>query len=118
VRASLSRQWSSAADGSELGNSPQWLGKLVFAQPVAAGWTMAGEWQAMSERRALVGSVAGYGVLNLTLTSAPMAGLGEFILGIYNVGDHLYRDPASSAFAQSALAQDGRQFRLSWAFRL
>lgn len=118
VRASLSRQWSSAADGSELGNSPQWLGKLVFAQPVAAGWTMAGEWMGLSARRALVGRVAGYGVLNLTLTSAPMAGLGEFTLGVYNVTDSLYHDPASSAFTQNALVQDGRQFRLSWTLRL
>ncbi|TXT41216.1 MAG: iron complex outermembrane recepter protein [Comamonadaceae bacterium] len=118
VRASLSRQWSSAADGSELGNSPRWLGKLVFAQPVAAGWTMAGEWLAMSERRALVGYVAGYGVLNLTLTSAPMAGLGEFSLGVFNVSDSRYHDPASSTFTQNALAQEGRQFRLSWTLRL
>lgn len=118
VRASLSRQWSSAADGSELGNSPQWLGKLVFAQPVTAGWTVAGEWQAMSERRALAGNVAGHGVLNLTLTSAPLPGLGEFTLGVYNAGDVLYRDPTSSGFVQNALAQDGRQFRLSWTLRL
>jgi iron complex outermembrane receptor protein len=118
VRASLSRQWSSAANGSELGNSPQWLGKLVFSQPVAAGWTMAGEWTGMSERGALVGNVAGYGVLNLTLTSARLPGLGEFTLGVYNVGDVLYHDPASSAFVQNTLAQDGRQFRLSWTIRL
>jgi iron complex outermembrane receptor protein len=118
VRASLSRQWSSGADGGELGNSPQWLGKLVFDQPVAAGWTMAGEWMGMSERRALVGSVAGYGVLNLTLTSARLPGLGEFTLGVYNVGDVLYRDPASSVFIQNALVQDGRQFRLNWTIRL
>jgi outer membrane receptor protein involved in Fe transport len=118
VRASLSRQWSSAANGSELGNSPQWLGKLVFSQPVAASWTMAGEWTGMSERGALVGNVAGYGVLNLTLTSARLPGLGEFTLGVYNVGDVLYHDPASSAFVQNTLAQDGRQFRLSWTIRL
>lgn len=118
VRASLSRQWSSAADGSELGNSPHWLGKLVFSRPVVSGWTMAGEWLAMSERRALVGSVAGYGVLNLTLASTPLPGWGEFKLGIYNVGDVLYRDPASSVFIQNALAQDGRQFRLSWTIPL
>ena len=118
LRASLSRQWSSAADGSELGNAPQWLGKLVFDRPLGAGWTMAGEWIGVSERRALVGQVAGYGVLNLTLTSAPFAGLGEFSLGLYNVGDHQYHDPASSAFTQNALAQDGRQFRLSWTLRL
>jgi iron complex outermembrane receptor protein len=118
LRASLSRQWSSAADGSELGNSPHWLGKLVFAQPLAVGWTMAGEWKGMSERQALVGRVAGFGVFNLTLTSPNLAHLGEFSLGVYNLSDRLYRDPASSAFTQNALAQDGRQFRLSWTIHL
>jgi iron complex outermembrane receptor protein len=118
VRASLSRQWSSAADGSALGNSPHWLGKLVFAQPFAAGWTIAGEWTGMSERAALLGGVAGFGVLNLTLTSAPLAHLGEFSLGVYNLSDHLYYDPASSAFTQNALAQDGRQFKLRWTMHL
>ncbi|HEY8908382.1 MAG TPA: hypothetical protein VIM63_20380, partial [Rhodoferax sp.] len=60
----------------------------------------------------------GYGVFNLTLTSAPLPGLGEFTLGVYNVGDVLYHDPASSVFIQNALAQDGRQFRLSWTLHL
>jgi iron complex outermembrane receptor protein len=118
LRGSLSRQWSSASDGSELDNSPQLLGKLVFGLPLSAGWMLSGEWAGMSERRALVGRVAGYGVLNVTLTSAHMAGLGKFALGIYNLGDGRYLDPASSAFAQPALAQDGRQFRLSWTLPL
>lgn len=114
LRASLSRQWSSAQDGKELNNSPQLLGKVVFSLPLLAGWSATGQWNAMSERRALTGRVAGYGVLNLTLTSAPMVGLGTWMMGIYNVGDRRYLDPASSAFVQDALAQDGRQFRLNW----
>jgi len=118
VRGSLSRQWSSAADGSELGNSPQWLGKLVFGLPLAAGWTLGAEWQGMSERRSLAGQVPGFGVLNMLLTSRPLTGGGELAVGVYNVGNRQYLDPASSAFTQDALVQDGRQFRLRWSMPL
>jgi hypothetical protein len=53
-------------------------------------------------------------VLNLTLTSPRLGGLGELVLGVYNLGNRSYFDPASAAFAQDALAQDGRQIRLRW----
>lgn len=118
VRGSLSRQWSSAADGSELGNAPQWLGKLVFGLPLVAGWTAGAEWQGMSERRSLAGRVSGFGMVNVTLTSQRLPGGGELSVGVYNLGDRRYLDPASSAFAQDALAQDGRQFRLRWSMPL
>lgn len=118
LRGSVSRQWSRAADGNELSNSPQWLGKLVFSRPLFFGWTVGTEWQGMSDRRSLVGRVPGFGVLNLALTSARLTGLGELTLGIYNLGNGHYFDPASSAFIQDALAQDGRQFRLRWTMRL
>jgi len=118
LRGSVSRQGSSAADGSELGNSPQLLGKLVFSMPIFAGWTLGTAWQGMSDRRSLVGRVPGFGVLNLALTSGRLTGLGELALGVYNVGNAHYLDPASSAFTQDALAQDGRQFRLRWTLPL
>ncbi|MDD5029432.1 MAG: TonB-dependent receptor [Rhodoferax sp.] len=118
ARASLSRQWSSAANGSELENSPQWLGKVVLGLPLAAGWTLASEWQGVSDRRSLAGRVPGFGVFNLTLSCEPMVGWGKFVLGIHNVGDHRYLDPASSSFVADALAQDERQFRLRWTLPL
>jgi iron complex outermembrane receptor protein len=118
VRGSLSRQWSSASDGSELGNSPQWLGKLVFGLPLVAGWTLGAEWQGMSERRSLAGRVPGFGVLNVMLTLRRLVGGSELTAGVYNVGDRQYLDPASSAFTQDALVQDGRQFRLRWSIPL
>lgn len=114
LRGSVSRQQSRMADGSELGNSPQLLGKLVFGLPLAAGWTVAGEWQGMSDRRSLRGRVPGFGVFNLALTSVRLAGIGEFTLGVNNLGNRLFSDPASSAFVQDALTQDGRRLRLRW----
>ncbi len=118
LRGSISRQRSRMADGSELGNSPHLLGKLIFGLPLTAGWSAAGEWQGMSDRRSLTARVPGFGVLNLALTSARLAGMGEFTLGLYNLGNRRYSDPTSSAFAQDALIQDGRQLRLRWTLSL
>jgi outer membrane receptor protein involved in Fe transport len=118
LRGSVSQQISRLADGSELGNSPQRLAKLVFGVPLAAGWTAAGEWQCMSGRRSLAGQVPGFGVLNVQLTSARLPAIGEFSVGVYNLGNRRYLDPASSAFTQDALAQDRRQFRLRWTLAL
>lgn len=118
LRGSVAWQRSRLPGGETLGNSPQRLGKLVFGVPLAAGWTAAGEWLALSQRRTLRGTSAGYGVLNLVVSSGRLAGLGEFSFGIYNLGDRAYADPASSAFVQDALVQDGRQFRLRWTMAL
>lgn len=118
LRASLAGQQSRMADGAELGNSPALLGKLVFDLPLATGWKLAGQWQGSSDRLSLKGRVPGAGVLNLVLTSARLAGLGELELGVYNLGNRQYLDPASSAFVQDALAQDGRQVRLRWTLPL
>lgn len=118
LRGSIAWQQSRMADGSELGNSPRLLGKLVFGAPLPAGWALGGEWLGMSDRRSLGSRVSGNGVLNLTVTSKRLGGLGELSLGIYNVGDRRYLDPASSAFVPDSLGQDGRQFRLRWTLPL
>jgi len=114
LRGSVAWQQSKMADGSTLVNSPHLLGKLIFGMPVAYGWTASGEWLGLSARRSLNGSVAGYGIANLVLASAPVAGIGQFSVGIYNVGDRRYADPASSNFTQDAIEQDRRRFRLRW----
>ena len=110
----LPRQHSRLSDGSELGNSPRVLGKLVVSAPLASGWVFAGQWQGMSSRRSLSSRVPGAGVVNVTVTSPRLGRLGELVLGVYNLGNRTYFDPASSAFVQDALAQDGRQLRLRW----
>lgn len=114
LRGSIAWQQSRLADGSTLVNSPRLLGKAVASVPLGAGWTASGEWLGVSDRRSLNGSVAGYGIANLVLAAAPRAGLGQFSLGVYNVGNRRYADPASSSFAQDAIEQDRRQFRLRW----
>lgn len=114
LRGSIAWQQSRMNDGSTLVNSPRLLGKLIVGVPLADGWTAGGEWFAVSQRRSLQGSVPGYGVLNLVLSSTTIAGVGQFSLGVYNLGDRSYLDPASSAFVQDAIEQDRRQFRLRW----
>lgn len=118
LRGSLAWQHARTPDGETLGNSPTRLGKLVFGMPLTAGWTASGEWLALSNRRTLNGVTSGHGVANLQLTSGRIAGFGEFSVGVYNLGNRIYADPASSAFTQDALAQDGRQFRLRWTMAL
>ncbi|MDO9596181.1 MAG: TonB-dependent receptor [Azoarcus sp.] len=118
VRGSIGWQQSRMADGNTLVNSPRLLGKLVFAVPLPGGWKAAGQWQGMSERKTLNGRVAGHGVVNLVLSTGAQAGIGEWRVGIYNLGDRRYSDPASSAFMQDAIEQDRRQFRLSWTIGL
>jgi len=118
LRGSVAWQQSRMADGSTLVNSPHLLGKLIFGAPLAYGWTAGAEWLGVSERRSLNGSVAGYGVANLVVSSAPAARVGQFSLGVYNLADRRYLDPASSAFVRDAVEQDRRQFRLRWALAL
>lgn len=118
LRGSISWQRSRLAEQVELVNSPSWLAKAVWAVPLGAGWTGSGDWQAVSARNTLTGRVPGYGMLGLALTSPRLAGLGELSLGIYNLGNRRFADPASSAFASDALVQDGRQFRLRWSMPL
>lgn len=118
LRGSITRQHSRLIDGSELGNSPRLLGKLVVSAPLSGGWVLAGQWQAMSSRRSLSSRVPGAGVVNLSLTSPRLGALGQLVFGVHNLGNRHYVDPASSAFSQDALAQDGRQIRLSWVLPL
>jgi iron complex outermembrane receptor protein len=118
LRGSLAWQQSTMADGSGLVNSPRLLAKLIFGIPVAYGWTAGGEWLAMSNRRSQNGTVPGYGVTNLTLSSATIAKVGRFSLGVYNAANRRYLDPASSSFTQDAIEQDRRHFRLRWILAL
>ncbi len=118
LRGSIAWQQSKLENGTILVNSPRLMGKLVFGLPVAFGWSASGEWLGMSSRRGDNGPVPGYGVVNLSLSSAPLARLGQFSVSIHNLGNRRYSDPASTSMIQSAIQQDGRQFRLNWVLAL
>jgi iron complex outermembrane receptor protein len=118
LRGSIAWQQSKLADGALLVDSPKLLGKLIFGAPIAFGWTASGELLGRSSRRGDNGSVPGYGIVNLYLSTAPVARLGKFSLAIYNLGDRRYFDPTSAYLIQNAIEQDGRQLRLSWTLAL
>lgn len=114
LRGGIAWQQSRLENGPTLVDSPKWMGKLVFGVPVAWGWIASGELLGLSSRRGDNGPVPGYGIVNLSLSSAPVARLGQFSATLYNLGNRHYFDPTSAALIQSAIQQDGRQFRLSW----
>jgi iron complex outermembrane receptor protein len=101
--------------GERLPNSPARLAKLLIDGPLPGiDGTLGFNLQAMSRRRAPAGEVPGHATANLMLrTGAPNRG-GEWSLGIYNLFNQRYLDPATVAQTQVALPQDGRQLRLRW----
>ena len=118
LRGSIAWQESEKEDGSELVDSPRWLGKVVLGVPVAFGWTASGEILGVSSRKGDNGNVPGYGIVNLSVFSAPAARFGQFSLSIYNLGDKKYDDPTSAYMPHESIEQDGRQFRLRWTLPL
>jgi hypothetical protein len=77
LRGSIAWQKSEKADGTGLVDSPKWLGKAVLCLPVAFGWTANGEIIGVSSRKGDNGRVPGYGIVNLSLLSAPAAVSGN-----------------------------------------
>ena len=118
LRGSIAWQESETDDGSALVDSPTWLGKVVLGVPVAFGWTASGEILGVSSRNGDNGDVPGYGIVNLSVFSAPAARFGQFSLSIYNLGDKKYDDPTSHYMPHESIEQDGRQFRLRWTLPL
>jgi outer membrane receptor protein involved in Fe transport len=118
LRGSVAWQQSRQDDGSTLVDSPRLIGKFVFGVPVAFGWSASGEWLGLSSRQGENAPVAGYGIANLSLSSAADARLGQISLQIRNLGDRRYADPTSSYMVQRAVEQDGRQFNLRWTLAL
>ena len=118
LRGSVAWQESEKEGGSGLVGSPDWLGKVVLGVPVAFGWTASGEVLGVAARKGDNGPVPGYGIVNLSVFSAPAARFGQFSLSIYNLGDKKYDDPTSSYMLHESIEQNGRQFRLRWTLPL
>ena len=62
-------------------------------------------------------TVGGYATANLTLSSERSFAGGLWSLGVYNLFDHRYADPASDAHVQDTIVQDGRSLRLKYTVR-
>jgi iron complex outermembrane receptor protein len=117
LRLSLDLLRTQNAQGEQLSNSPQAIGKLLGSLPLP--WMklrLGAEGQWLSSRKTDVGtSVPGYGIVNLTLLR-PMARDGwQLSASVYNLFDHKYADPAAPDLGvpiRDRFQQDGRTFRV------
>lgn len=120
LRGSVSLQDATYAGGGALPNSPKLLGKLNLSAPLPwAGLRMGYEWRYNSARRTLDGgTVGGYALSNLNLSTAALAKGLEVSLRMQNLFDKRYMHPGADINWQNALEQDGRSIQLRLDFRI
>jgi len=108
------------ATGEILTDSPRHLAKARLSVPlVDDNWFLTGEYQYTSERTTVKGGKApGYGLANIVLLCKDLVGRDNvdygltLSIGVYNLFDRKYEDPAGPFFVQDTLEQDGRTFQL------
>lgn len=105
-------QSADGRQGTPLADSPVHMVKLHLSAPL---WTerlrMGLETLYFSERGTKQGSVSDYLLANLTFNAAlhPSVALS---FSLYNLANTHYADPVGFDYAQNAIQQDGRNFRL------
>jgi iron complex outermembrane receptor protein len=109
LRANLSLQAPGTEDGTDVtAAAPRRMFKLMQALPVGHRWTLGAEWQAVSRR----GAAAGYGRLDLTL-STPLAAQGwSFSAHLDDALDRQPDDPGPDVVDQPTVPQRGRLLSL------
>ena len=119
LRGSLSFQNVAQAGGAELPNVPKILGKVNLSAPLPfMGWRAGYELRYDSKRLSLDGTrLGGYAVSNLHLSTEALAKGLELSLGIHNLFDKRYAQPAADTNWQNALEQDGRSMRARMNYR-
>jgi iron complex outermembrane receptor protein len=102
------------ATHAPLSNSPHHLAKLHAIAPLAQGKLFAAVDAQFTSGRRLErgGKVAGFAVVNLTLSSRPVWKGLSLSASLYNLFDKRYADPGADEHRMAALAQDGRNFRV------
>jgi len=101
LRASSSLQEARVEHGARLDNSPAWLGKIAYTQPLPwAGLSTAALWR-----------------YDVTVLAEEWASGLTLRLALTNVFDHRYTQPASRTNWQDALEQDGRSLLLTASYR-
>jgi len=114
LRDSVSIQHANYRSGGEVANSPKILGKLNFSSPLPVYDLRLGyELRYDSSRLDLNGTpLGGYALSNLFLSTESLAKGLEVSLGVGNLFDKHYLQPASANHWQSFLDQDGRSVRI------
>lgn len=98
-------------------NSPRWLGKVRLALPVLYGWQAGTELLYTSSRKTLAGDTAGFVLGNAVFTRRDLLPGLDATLGVYNIFDKEYGDPADAVNLQDTIRQDGRLFRAKLDYR-
>ncbi len=119
LRASLSYQKSSYANGGELANSPQLMGKLNVSAPFAStGLCLGYELQYYGKRLLTDGTeLAGYGLANLNVVAKKLARGVEVSFNVHNLFDRRYAHPAAGSNWQKTFSQDRRSARIELDYR-
>lgn len=114
LRSSVSYQESQLIHGPKLDNSPQLMGKLNFSSPLLnTGLRLGYELQYYSKRQISNSSdLNPYYLSNMSLMADKWVKGLTVSLGIYNLFDTPYQNAAFDSSWQSAINQNGRQFRL------
>jgi iron complex outermembrane receptor protein len=101
------------ASGLALPNSPEDLAKLNFTAPFWGDKFQFGfESQLTSARKTKLGEVPSYHLENLILQAPNLVKNGNVTLGLYNLFDSKYADPAGPEHEQDALPQARRTLRV------
>lgn len=113
-RLSYALQRTRYESGELAPNSPQHMLKANASVPVVGERLRASaDAQYTSTRRTWAGTQSGgFTVVNLSLLGRRLPGGLEALASVYNLFDAHYADPASAAYVQTVIPQDGRNFRL------
>jgi iron complex outermembrane receptor protein len=113
----LQRAWDPAR-GGRLSNSPQHLGAMKVSLPVVHDRARVGlEVRGMSSLRTPRNDVVhGYVVSNLVVSSRRVFHGVESSVGLFNMFDTAFSDPAGEQHVQRMIRQDGRALRLTVAY--
>jgi len=121
LRGSWARQHADdALSGQPLSDAPRSVAKLMLTANGPWPGTTAGlNLVRLGERRSVAGTrVPPYLRANAQLAYAPAGERWSIAVGLYNLADAHYDDPAGPEHRQDTLPQDGRQWRLQfgWSF--
>ncbi len=119
ITASLAHQHAAYVDAAMLLNSPEALGKVNISSPLPwANLLLAYELQYDGKRLARDGSyVNSYWLSHLNLSTDQWINRMELSIGVRNLFDEEYAQPAAETNWQTVLMQDGRSVQLRMDYR-
>ncbi|HEU4709756.1 MAG TPA: TonB-dependent receptor [Methylophilaceae bacterium] len=118
LQSSLTYQYAHDGNtGSWLVNSPRVLGKMGLSFPLCSGWRAGSDLLYTSRRRTLAGETGGFVLANVNLSRRDLLPGLDASVGVYNLFDKDYGDPADTSNVQDVIRQDGRLFRVKLDYR-